>query len=110
MAGLVPAIHVSEVRWRRPGWQRQGYRALARRLKAKRTAGVPPSADNLQKTLLSSVERFELDDAGAVVRADPEHRLPVDVLGEHAADVGRLRQQVFDERAGLWVEPRHAVV
>src|SRR6266508_7007665 len=57
----------------------------------------------------SSVQRLELDDRGAVVGADPERYRRGRIVDEHAADVGRARQQVFDHLAGLGVEPRDLV-
>src|SRR5262249_53302191 len=57
-----------------------------------------------------SLLRLKLDERGAVVAADPERHRGRRVVDEDAADVGRLRQQVLDELAGLRVEPHHPVV
>src|ERR1700733_9187919 len=56
-----------------------------------------------------SVQRLELDDRGAVVAADPEGHRRGAVVDEHAPYVGRARQQIFDELAGLGTEPQDAV-
>jgi hypothetical protein len=45
---------------------------------------------------LRSVQRFDLDDGGAVVAADPEAHRRGAVVDENPADVGRARQQVVD--------------
>src|SRR5271154_3330197 len=57
----------------------------------------------------TSIQRLELDDRGAVVAADPEGHRRGAVVDEHAPNVGRGRQQIFDELAGLGIEPQDAV-
>src|SRR5262249_34812378 len=51
----------------------------------------------------TSIHRLDLDDRGAVVAADPERHRAGRVIHEHAADIGRFRQQIFDELAGLGI-------
>src|SRR5690348_5416315 len=51
------------------------------------------------------IERLDLDDRRAVIAADPQDR-PIGRAGdEDAADVGRPRQQIVDDLAGLRIEP-----
>src|SRR5690242_5547147 len=54
-----------------------------------------------------SVERFDLDEVGAVIAADPERHRRRRIVDEHAADVGGLWQQILHERPGLGIEPNH---
>ena len=45
------------------------------------------------------VKRLDLDDAGAVVAADPEHRPLARTIHEYPPYIGRARQQVIDDFA-----------
>src|ERR1700716_4034386 len=56
------------------------------------------------------VERLDLDDRGTVVAADPEHGPRPGLYDEDAPDVGRARQEILGDLAGLYVETRNQVV
>src|SRR5262249_40407426 len=56
-----------------------------------------------------SIQRLELDDRGAVVGADPERHRIGRIVDEYAADIGRARQQIFDELAGPGVQAHDLV-
>src|SRR5262245_33000200 len=55
------------------------------------------------------IQRLELDDRGAVVAADPERDRRRGVVDNDAADVGRVRQKIFDELPSLGIESRDAI-
>ena len=55
---------------------------------------------------VKSVQRFDFDDGGAVIAADPEADRIRAVVDENPPDVGRARQQIIDHFAGSGVQPR----
>src|SRR3954468_22699930 len=57
----------------------------------------------------SSIQRFELDDNGAVLASGPERNGVGAVVDKDTTGVGVARHGVFDDRAGLRVDSRHAV-
>ena len=71
--------------------------------------GVSPAIAICSIGASPSVQRLDLDDRGAVIVADPQHRPRPGLLHEHAADIGRVGQQIFDDLVGLRVEPRDLV-
>src|ERR1700677_4743931 len=96
-ADAVVAPSSPDERERHPGSYSQLNPALAPRVAALTRATSLPRHR-------ASVERLDLDDGGAVVVAGPERHRRRGVVDVHAADVGDVREQVFDERAGLGVE------
>src|ERR1700685_4761091 len=63
----------------------------------------PPRNDRV------SIQRFYLDDRGALVAADPERRPRAAVIDVDAADIGRARQLIFGDAVGLRIETRDPV-
>src|SRR5580692_6837056 len=57
----------------------------------------------------ASIQRLDLDDRGAVVAADPEHRPRAAIVDEDAADIGRARQLIFGDGVGLRIKAGDAV-
>src|ERR1700728_3626412 len=57
-----------------------------------------------------SVQRLDLDDRGAVIAADPQHRPGAAIVDEDPPDIGRSRQLIFDDVIGLGIEPRDPVI
>src|ERR1700719_1318720 len=58
---------------------------------------------------LRSVQRFHLDDRGAVIASGPERGWSGRAVDIHAAHIGRAWQQIFGDLAGLRIEPRDPV-
>src|SRR5712672_308644 len=56
-----------------------------------------------------SIHRLDFDDRRAVIAADPEAHRGGRIIHKHAADIGRLRQQIFHELAGPGIEPRYPI-
>src|SRR5262249_59617256 len=55
------------------------------------------------------VEWLHLDDGGAMVAADPEHRPLAGAIHEHAPDISRARQQIIHDLSAGGVEPGYLV-
>src|SRR5262245_23701041 len=76
----------------------------------KQMAGTNPAIAIPNAGLARLLQRLDLDDRGAVVVADPEHRPRPGLLDEDAADVGCARQEIFGDLAALGVKPGYVVV
>src|SRR5262245_31041580 len=72
-------------------------------VKCKWPGREPRPSQCVTSGLAPLLQRLDLDDRGAVVVADPEHRSRAGLLDEDAADVGRARQQIFGDLATLGV-------
>src|ERR1700674_2087515 len=62
-------------------------------------AGTNPAIAIHRSARSASIQRFDLDDGGAVIVADPEHGLWSVVLHEDAPDIGWTRHQVLGDLA-----------
>src|SRR6202035_3983211 len=69
-----------------------------------RIAASDPSLQN-ERESSDLLQRFDLDDRGAVVVADPERDGCGGIVDEHPPDIGTARQEIVDRRAGGRIEP-----
>src|SRR5262249_21290255 len=76
-------------------------RQIALPIAGSATRAFTPAFDN--RRWRTSIHRLDFHDRGAVVAADPERHRRSRVVHQKAADVSRLREQVFDDLAGLGI-------